>query len=161
MWICSIDITTDFLEWVLGVPLFVGRTKAFVSLTTVWATVQPCESAPLDIKSHIEEKFGYDLSGRIDDIREDYAYSVTCAGSVPQSIVAFLEADDFEGSVRNAISLGGDADTMAAIAGSIAEAFYGEVPEPIRNEVVSRLPVELKDVLNAFYARFGRGFRVR
>jgi ADP-ribosylglycohydrolase len=75
--------------------------------------------------------------------------------------VAFLEADDFEGSVRNAISLGGDADTMAAIAGSIAEAFYGEVPEPIRNEVVSRLPVELKDILNEFYARFGRGFRVR
>ena len=70
-----------------------------------------------DIKTYIEQEFGYCLSERLDDIREHYCFDVSCQGSVPQSIIAFLEADGFEDAVRNAISLGGDADTMACIAG--------------------------------------------
>jgi ADP-ribosylglycohydrolase len=76
---------------------------------------------------------------------------------VPQSIIAFLESDSYEDAVRNAISLGGDADTMACIAGGIAEAFYGGVPEPIRDEVMARLDDRLRSVVEAFYARLGAG----
>lgn len=84
------------------------------------------------IKEYVEREFGYNLSEKLDDIRAGYGFDVSCQGSVPQSIVAFLEAESYEDAVRNAISLGGDADTMACIAGGIAEAFYGGVPDAIR-----------------------------
>lgn len=103
-----------------------------------------------DIKSAIEENFGYDLSRRYDDIRPGYGFDVTCQGSVPESIIAFLESYDYESAVRKAVALGGDADTMAAIAGGIAAAFYGEIPLHILDECISRLPYEMRDVINNF-----------
>jgi ADP-ribosylglycohydrolase len=108
-----------------------------------------------DIKAHIESEFGYNLSERLDDIREGYSFDVSCQGSVPQSIIAFLESADFEDAVRNAISLGGDADTMACIAGGIAEAFYGGVPQAISTRVLSVLDVHLAGIVREFTARFG------
>jgi len=107
-----------------------------------------------DIKSHIEREFGYNLSAKLDDIREQYSFDVSCQGSVPQSIIAFLEADGFEDTIRNAISLGGDADTMACIAGGIAEAFYG-VPEEIRTRTLAALDRRLSRVMVEFYGKFG------
>ena len=107
------------------------------------------------IKEHIEAAYGYDLSRRLDDIRPKYFFDVSCQGSVPQSIVAFLESTDFEDAVRNAISLGGDADTMACIAGAIAEAFYGGVPDHIRDPVLERLDDRIEGVLNEFYDKYG------
>lgn len=83
-----------------------------------------------DIKNHIESVYNYDLSLSVDEIRPDYSFDVSCEGSVPESIVCFLDASDFEDTIRNAVSLGGDADTQAAIAGSIASAFW-EVPKRI------------------------------
>jgi len=74
---------------------------------------------------------------------------------VPQSIVAFLESESYEDAVRNAISLGGDADTMACIAGAIAEAFYGGVPEAIQTEAVALLDARLRGVVEEFAERFG------
>lgn len=107
-----------------------------------------------DIKANIEEEFGYDLSGRLDDIRESYRFDVSCQGSVPQSIIAFLEAEDYEDAVRNAISLGGDADTMACIAGGIAEAFFGKVPDEIATRTLAVLDDRLRGVVSAFQERF-------
>lgn len=107
-----------------------------------------------DIKGHIEREFGYNLSERLDDIREGYRFDVSCQGSVPQSIIAFLEADGFEDAVRNAISLGGDADTMACIAGGIAEAFFGGVPEEIASRTLAALDERLLGVVNEFRERF-------
>ena len=75
-------------------------------------------------------------------------------GSVPESIIAFLESTDFESAVRLAVSLGGDADTMGAITGGIAEAFYGGVPEHIRKEVLKRMPNEFIEVMQKFYQKF-------
>lgn len=92
------------------------------------------------IKDYVEQAFGYDLNRTCNAIRPRYDFDTTCQGSVPESIVAFLESTDFESAVRLAVSLGGDADTMAAIAGSIAEAYYGAVPSAIREEVVRRIP---------------------
>jgi ADP-ribosylglycohydrolase len=108
----------------------------------------------LAIKTHIEREFGYQLSDRLDDIRPDYTFDVSCQGSVPQSIVAFLESNDYEDAIRNAISLGGDADTMACIAGGIAEAYYGGVPEDIRKETLDRLDEKLRNIVIEFGARF-------
>jgi ADP-ribosylglycohydrolase len=74
--------------------------------------------------------------------------------SVPEAITAFLESDGVESAIRLAISLGGDADTQAAIAGGIAEAFYGGVPEPLAQEILGRLPDEFREVIGEFRARF-------
>ena len=107
-----------------------------------------------EIKEYIENTFGYNLNRTCDEIRPDYHFDVTCQGSVPESIIAFLESTDFESAVRLAVSLGGDADTMGAITGGIAEAYYGGVPEHIRKEVLKRLPNEFIDVMSRFYQKF-------
>ena len=86
------------------------------------------------IKDYIQKEFGYDLERTLDEIRPDYEFDVSCQGSVPEAIIAFLESEDYESAVRNAVSLGGDSDTQGAIAGSIAEAFYG-VPTAFIDQV--------------------------
>lgn len=106
-----------------------------------------------DIKSCIEERFSYDLSSSINVIRVDYRFEVSCQASVPQAIIAFLDSTDFEDAVRNAVSLGGDSDTQACIAGGIAEAFYGGLPSEIEEETIHRLDERLKGVFAQFSAR--------
>ncbi|MFA6317622.1 MAG: ADP-ribosylglycohydrolase family protein [Elusimicrobiota bacterium] len=106
------------------------------------------------IRKAVTERFSYDLSARLDDIRPAYRTDITCQGSVPEAIIAFLESVDFEDAVRNAVSLGGDADTQAAIAGSIAEAHYGGVPAPILAEVRKRVSAKILDVVDRFRERF-------
>ena len=107
------------------------------------------------IRKHLECEFGYNLSERLDDIRSDYEFDVSCQGSVPQSIIAFLESTDYEDAVRNAISLGGDADTMACIAGGIAEAYYGSVPDHISKRALDRLDTRLQVIVVEFTAKYG------
>jgi ADP-ribosylglycohydrolase len=108
-----------------------------------------------DIRQEIEGRFGYDLSATVEQIRPTYAFDSSCQGSVPQAIVAFLDATDYESAVRLAVSLGGDADTLAAIAGGIAEAYYGGVPEPIRQHTLARLDDDLIAVVTEFAAKYG------
>lgn len=107
------------------------------------------------LRAEIERRFGYSLVGRLDAMRPGYRFDVSCQGSVPPAIIAFLEADGFEDAIRNAISLGGDADTLAAIAGGMAEAFYGGVPERIRASALALLDPPLRAVVDAFTTRFG------
>lgn len=89
------------------------------------------ETSKDDIRKFIEERFGYDLSRTCDEIRPAYRHVETCQETVPQAITAFLEGTSFEDVIRTSVSLGGDSDTLAAIAGSIAEAFYGKPIELI------------------------------
>ena len=105
-----------------------------------------------EIRREITTLFDYNLSMSISDIRPSYHFDVSCQGSVPQSIIAFLESTNVEDAIRLAVSLGGDADTMACITGGIAEAFYGDVPEYIITESRQRLPDKLLSVIDAFYA---------
>ena len=98
------------------------------------------------IKEHIEQEYGYNLSQTLDEIRPTYRFNETCQDTVPQAIVAFLESTDFEDAIRNAISLGGDSDTLAAITGSIAEAAYG-IPDWIKKKAYTYLDEPLNDVL--------------
>jgi len=107
-----------------------------------------------DIRRVLSERFGYDLTRTVDGIRPGYRFDVSCQGSVPEAIVAFLDASDVEDAVRNAIWLGGDADTQAAIAGSLAEAWHGEVPPKVRREALARLSDDLRDVTDRFAARY-------
>lgn len=94
-----------------------------------------------EIKSYIEDKY-YNLDFTVEEIRPHYSYDMTCEGSVPQAIVCFLDSEDYEDAIRNAISLGGDGDTQSAIAGGIAEAFYG-IPEKLKEDVFDYLDEDL------------------
>lgn len=103
------------------------------------------------IRSFVESSY-YGVSFSLDDIRAEYVFDVSCQGSVPIAIRAFLEGDCFESVVRLAVSMGGDSDTIAAMAGSIAEAFYG-VPSDFEVVALSRLDVWLRAVVKRFYQR--------
>ena len=106
-------------------------------------------SSKSEIKAYIEENFHYDLSRTCDEIRPAYHHVESCQETVPEAITAFLEGDSFEDVIRTAVSLGGDCDTLTAIAGSIAEGFYG-VPEELKQQCRQRLPEELRQVLRRF-----------
>ena len=99
-----------------------------------------------EIKKYIEEKY-YKLDFALKDIRMRYAFNPTCAGTVPPALVAFLEADDFEDALRNAVSIGGDSATLAAVAGSVAEAYYG-IHENIIKQAMPFLDEEIKKALD-------------
>ncbi len=99
-----------------------------------------------EIKDHISKKFEYDLNRTCDQIRPLYGFEVSCQKSVPESIIAFLDSTDYESTLRLAVSLGGDSDTQACIAGSIAEAFYG-IPDDIIIEATSFIPQYFKDTI--------------
>ena len=97
----------------------------------------------------------YPLDFTLDEIREGYAFDVSCAGSVPQAMEAFLEAEDFEDALRNAVSIGGDSDTIAAITGSIAEAYY-DIEDEMRTTAFSYLDSYLLEIAESFYVKYIR-----
>ena len=105
------------------------------------------------IRRTIEKQFGYDLSRDCDFIRQVNKFDETCQGSVPEAITCFLESTDFEDCIRLSISIGGDSDTIACIAGGIAQAYYGEIPDWIVAETRARLPQEFLVILDRFEDR--------
>ena len=125
----------------VAAAIFLGRT----------GTAKP------EIRNYITNTFGYDLSRTCDEIRPGYEYDVSCRGTVPPAFSAFLESTDFENALRLAVSLGGDTDTLACITGSIAEAYYGCVPEEIRRQTFTYLDDHLLQVCREFVEKFGRG----
>ena len=107
-----------------------------------------------EIKSYAEEQFHYDLSPQLDDIRPTYSYDMSCQNTVPQALLAFLEGANFEDVIRIAVSLGGDSDTIAAMAGSIAQAFYG-IPQNLASYCYALLTPYLRTILNKFEESIG------
>ena len=110
-----------------------------------------------DIRNEIEGRFGYILDRTVDKIRAAYSYDISCIGSVPESIIAFLNSKDYEDTIRNAISLGGDSDTMACIAGGISQAYYEDIPEEIIEGVRKELSDELLDIIDDFCSTYNLG----
>ena len=108
-----------------------------------------------EIKKYVEEEFGYNLDRTLADIRPDYHHVESCQETVPEAIIAFLEAEDFEDAIRNAVSLGGDTDTLGAITGSIAEAYY-DVPDVLKAECRKRIDNHMLEILDLFDKRIGR-----
>lgn len=120
-----------------------GIKGARATTHAIWLAYQG--ETTTDIRRTIAIKFGYDLSRTVDDIRPGYSFDETCQGTVPQAITCALESESFEDSVRNAISLGGDADTLAAIAGPIAEALHG-IPDEFKELVANQYLVDAPDI---------------
>ena len=132
------EVTHDHPEGIRG---------AQASAAAIFLARTGCSRA--DIRAYVERAFGYDLGRTCDEIRPAYRHVESCRETVPQAITAFLESTGFEDALRTAVSLGGDSDTLAAITGSIAEAFYG-VPENLKQECRQRLTPELAGILEKF-----------
>jgi len=111
-------------------------------------------SSKTAIKQYIADTFNYNLNRSLDEIRPGYHFDVSCQGSVPEAIIAFLESSDFEDAIRLAISIGGDSDTIACMTGAIAEAFYKDISDYIRKHVLNFLPQEMQNTMAAFSQRF-------
>lgn len=160
----SAEVTHNHPEGIKGAmatadAIFICRFfRLGYGLTTEKSIEEVIETCKKAVKKHIEKKYGYDLSQTLEEIRPYYNFDVTCQGSVPQAIIAFLESTDFEDAIRNAVSIGGDSDTIAAITGSISEAAYG-IPGKIKEKALSYLDKPLLDIVNrwekeiAFYKR--------
>ncbi|PLX79836.1 MAG: hypothetical protein C0616_10070 [Desulfuromonas sp.] len=136
----SAAVTHDHPEGIRGAQAVAGA---------VWMARQGADK--MEIRTFIADRFGYDLDRPLEAIRPGYRFDVTCQGSVPEAIICFLEATSYENSIRNAVSLGGDADTQACIAGSIAEAYYRNIPSVLLKTVRGSLPGPFLDVINAFH----------
>lgn len=106
------------------------------------------------IRRGIEFTFGYYLGYDIDNLRKTYKFNETCQDTVPQAMACFLQSEDFEDAIRNAISIGGDSDTVAAITGGIAEAFYKDIPEWAIKGAIIRLPDDIKEVIGYWYSNY-------
>ena len=108
----------------------------------------------IDIKQEISERFEYDLDRTLDEIRPTYRFEISCEKSVPESIIAFLESTNVESAIRNAVSLGGDSDTMACIAGGIAQAYYKSIPQEIIDQSLAIIPDEFSIIVDKFNSKF-------
>lgn len=100
-----------------------------------------------DVKDYAVREFDYDLDRTVDGIRPKYSFDVSCQGTVPEAIICFLEGTSTEDTIRNAVSLGGDSDTLGCIAGSIAEAMWG-VPEELKADVQKRVDSQMREILS-------------
>lgn len=141
----SAEVTHDHPEGIKGAQ----ATALAVSMARTGRTKE-------EIRAEITARFGYRLDTTVEAIRPEYRFDVSCQGTVPAAVVAFLDSTSYEDAVRNAISLGGDADTLACIAGGMAEAFYGGVPAEIRTRALDTLPDDLREITIAFEQKFGQ-----
>ncbi|MBN2862373.1 MAG: ADP-ribosylglycohydrolase family protein [Bacteroidales bacterium] len=110
-----------------------------------------------EIKKYIQKKFHYRLNKSIGEIRKNYRFEATCQRTVPQAITAFLESSDSVSTIQLALSLGGDSDTLACIAGSIAEAYYKDIPDDLIEYAESIIPEEMKTIIDRFHDKYGSG----
>ena len=103
-----------------------------------------------EIRAYVTNSFGYDLNRSVAEIRKIYDFNETCQKTVPEAIIAFLESNSYEDAIRKAVSLGGDSDTLAAITGGIAQAFYKDIPHEIEEKALSLLDKELRQTVQRF-----------
>ena len=139
---CSAKVSHNHPEGIKGAQclaaaVFLGRTGKSKS----------------EIRDYIVNHFGYNINFTLDSIRPKYRTDLSCQGSVPQAVVAFLESENFTDAIRNAISIGGDSDTIGAMTGAMAEAFYGGVPAEILREVWKYLDDDLQEIVQRFSSK--------
>ena len=130
-----------------------GIKGALAVCDAVWMSYDG--RSPEEIVAHVTSTYGYDMDRTVNSIRPEYSFDESCQKTVPEALICALEADGFEDAIRNAISIGGDSDTVAAIAGSVAEARFG-VPMEIKDEVMGRLPEDMREIVVRMYKAFPR-----
>ena len=118
-------------------------------------------STKKEIRRYITDTFGYNLDRSCDDIRPTYGFDGSCQGTVPESIIAFLDSKDYEDALRLCISLGGDADTMGAITGAIAGAYYNKMPYALYNFGMEKLPKDIQNIVGLFNSEHGHSVSCR
>ena len=128
-------------------PEGIKGAQAIASLIVMART----EKDKTKLREFVETKFKYNLNNSVDFLRSNYKYNETCQATVPEAIICFLESVDFEDAIRNAISIGGDSSTLANLTGSIAEAYYHEIPEWIIKETLTKLPLDIINLISNFY----------
>ena len=136
-----------------------GMKGALATTDAIWMAFNA--ASPEEIRRHVETTYGYDLNRTVDEILPTYKFNETCMGTVPEAIVCALEAVDFEDAIRNAISIGGDSDTLAAITGAIAEARFS-IPDDICQEALGRMPDDMRTVILQMYrdaSKYTGGYR--
>ncbi|MEX2154402.1 MAG: ADP-ribosylglycohydrolase family protein [Gemmatimonadaceae bacterium] len=138
----SAEVTHDHPEGIKGAQ------------ATALAICLARDSTKEEIRDELVKRFGYDLHRTVAEIRPTYQFDVSCQGSVPEAIIAFMDSTDLASAIRLAVSLGGDSDTQAAIAGGIAHAYYKEIPKPIVAEVRGRLPAEFLEIIDRFVEQY-------
>ena len=146
----SVDEAISLADRVTGVTHNHPQGLRGAAATAVAIHLARTRSSALEIRAEISNRFGYDLSMSVDEIRPVYRYNETCQDTVPQSLTCALEASGFEDAIRNAISIGGDSDTIAAIAGGLAEALFG-IPPLISEKGWSFLPEDMQVVVKTLY----------
>jgi ADP-ribosylglycohydrolase len=139
----SAEVTHNHLEGIKGAQatassIFLARTK----------------HSKKEIKEFVEKNFSYNLDLDLEELRKNYKFNESCQDTVPQAIFTFLISENFEDSIRKAIYIGGDSDTLACINGSIAEAFYGDVPKNIADEVYKRMDSRITIITNDFREKY-------
>ena len=139
----SAEVTHNHPEGIKGAQ----ATAAAIFLARIGSSKE-------EIREYITKTFGYDLSKTCDDIREAYRFEASCQETVPQSLIAFFDSKDYEDAIRLTVSLGGDADTMGAITGAVAIAYYKEMPDEIYDFTMSKLPEDLKAIVMEFEKKY-------
>lgn len=129
-----------------------GIKGAQATATTIFLARQGKTKA--EIKEYITHAFGYNLNYTCEDIKDSYGFEESCQETVPQSIVAFIDSTDFEDAIRLTVSLGGDADTMGAITGAIAAAYYKEIPQNLYDFALEKLPEDLRKIVDEFEEKY-------
>jgi ADP-ribosylglycohydrolase len=132
-----------------------GIKGAQATAAAIWFGRQ--HASKNEIRAHVTQRFGYDLSRSVDEMREHYKFNESSQKTVPEALTAFLDSHDFEDAIRIAISLGGDADTLACITGGIAEAFYSGIPDTLRLEARKRLAPALLETVDEFRLKYKEG----
>ncbi|WP_008313494.1 ADP-ribosylglycohydrolase family protein [Leptolyngbya sp. PCC 6406] len=161
MRVSPVGFASETLEEVLALALRTaavthnhpeGIKGAQVTAAAIWLGRQGKSKGA--IADYITATWDYDLSPTLTDLRPTYSFDESCQGTVPPAIIAFLESTDFEDAIRNAVSLGGDSDTLTCITGAIAQGFYGPIPNAIAEQVWSRLDPPLATVTRTFCDRY-------
>ncbi len=137
-----------------------GIKGALATTDAIWLAFNA--ATPAEIRSHISSLYGYNMDRTVDSIRPTYRFNESCQKTVPEAIICAIESIDFEDAVRNAISIGGDSDTLAAIAGAIAEALH-TIPTDLCREAWGRLPEDMAVVVRQLYVDASRhtgGYRM-
>lgn len=140
----SAEVTHNHLEGIIGA----WATSVAIYLARTGHTKE-------QIRAQISHDFGYDLNHTCDEIRPGYSFQGSCQETVPQALIAFFDSHSYEDAIRLTVSLGGDADTMGAITGAVAAAFYKEIPDAIYDFVMARIPSDLKKIVLEFEEKYG------